>query len=312
MIIEQYQEGNAIYLISKGECLVEVSEDSSSFKTSMSSSSKKKKNTNEDKEKKILRPGYLFGEISIVYNCLTTATVKAKKYCNLGKLTKEKYKEIITMQPKIQDEIKTGIYEYDDKMLNFIKRSMKQVPYLQQLKSDDPILYDIIYMLDTRTVIKGAELQKAGANADELYFLQSGIIEVYTEFEKKEFVIERLFKGSIVNYRTFFMPQDGMVNLRFAAPSVLKVLSKEKMDQIAARNPGLNTIFTKYKLKIIKDQSAIPLDYVMTLPKKITDQLIKITRKKLLSGKQDIFQQRIEEAVAAHRREKGLEPSEEQ
>lgn len=125
MIIEQYQEGNAIYLISKGECLVEVSEDSSSFKTSMSSSSKKKKNTNEDKEKKVLRPGYLFGEISIVYNCLTTATVKAKKYCNLGKLTKEKYKEIITMHPKIQDEIKTGIYEYDDKMLNFIKKSMK-------------------------------------------------------------------------------------------------------------------------------------------------------------------------------------------
>lgn len=186
------------------------------------------------------------------------------------------------------------------------------MPYFSHLKSDDPILYDIIYMLDTRTVIKGAELQKAGANADELYFLQSGIIEVYTEFEKKEFVIERLFKGSIVNYRTFFMPSAGMVNLRFAAPSVLKVLSQDKMTQIVTKNRDLNTIFTKYKLKIIKETTSIPLDYVMTLPKKITDQLIKITRKKLLSGKQDVFQRRIEEAVAQHRREKGLEPSEEQ
>ena len=69
-----------------------------------------------------------------------------------------------------------------------------------------------------------------GADADELYFLQSGMIEVYTEFEKKEFVIERLFKGSIVNYRTFFMEERGTVSLRFAAPSVLKVLSKEKMN----------------------------------------------------------------------------------
>ena len=60
-----------------------------------------------------------------MYNCLTTADVLAKKYCNLGKLTKEKYKEVIVMQPKIQEEIKTGIYEYDDKMLNFIKSSMK-------------------------------------------------------------------------------------------------------------------------------------------------------------------------------------------
>ena len=56
------------------------------------------------------------------------------------------------------------------------------------------------------------------------------MIEVYTEFEKKEFVIERLFKGSIVNYRTFFMEERGTVSLRFAAPSVLKVLSKEKMN----------------------------------------------------------------------------------
>jgi CRP-like cAMP-binding protein len=129
VIIEQYSEGNAIYLISKGQCLVIVSEDSQ-FKGSVTSASKGKKADDEKKkEEKILRPGYLFGEISIVYNCLTTATVQAKKYCNLGKLTMERYREIITIQPKIQEEIKTGIYEYNDKMLNFIKRSMKQVPY---------------------------------------------------------------------------------------------------------------------------------------------------------------------------------------
>ena len=75
------------------------------------------------------------------------------------------------MQPKIQEEIKTGIYEYDDKMLNFIKSSMKQVPYFQHLNNDDPILYDIIYDLETQTKIKGEELQKVGADADELYFL---------------------------------------------------------------------------------------------------------------------------------------------
>jgi CRP-like cAMP-binding protein len=97
------------------------------------------------------------------------------------------------------------------------------------------------------------------------------MIEVYTEFEKKEFVIERLFKGSIVNYRTFFMEERGSVNLRFAAPSVLKVLSKEKMNMIIEKHPQLGTVFNKYKLKIIKDSKAIPLDYVMALPKKITD-----------------------------------------
>lgn len=97
------------------------------------------------------------------------------------------------------------------------------------------------------------------------------MIEVYTEFENKEFVIERLFKGSIINYRTFFMEERGSVNLRFAAPSVLKVLSKAKMSYIVEKHPSLGQIFNKYKLRIIKDQKAIPLDYVMALPKKITD-----------------------------------------
>ena len=35
----------------------------------------KKGEVEKKKEEKLLRPGYLFGEISIVYNCLTTATV---------------------------------------------------------------------------------------------------------------------------------------------------------------------------------------------------------------------------------------------
>lgn len=141
------------------------------------------------------------------------------------------------MQPKIQDEIKVGIYEYEDKMLKFIKRSMQQIPYFKHLADDDPILYDIIYLLETKTMIKGAELQRAGGDAEELYFLQSGLIEVYTEFEKKEFVIERLFKGSIINYRTFFMEERGSVSLRFANPSVLKVLSKDKMQTIVTKHP---------------------------------------------------------------------------
>ena len=79
-------------------------------------------------------------------------------------------------------------------------------------------------------------MQKAGADADELYFLESGIIEVYTVFEEREFVIERLFKGSIINYRTFFMEEKGAVNLRFGVASVLKALSKEKMDAICLKH----------------------------------------------------------------------------
>ena len=128
-------------------------------------------------------------------------------------------------------------------------------------------------------------MQRKGDDADELYFLQSGIIEVYTEFEHKEFVLERLFRGSIINYRTFFMEERGVAFLRFATASVLKALNKDKMEEICAKYPKqLGKTFGQYKLKFIKEQKSIPLDYVMVLPKKITKKIMHSTRKKLAQG----------------------------
>jgi len=76
LIIEQYNQGNAIYLISKGECRVIVSEDPKNNRSiPRIGKTNKKGETEKKKEEKVLRPGYLFGEISIVYNCQTTATV---------------------------------------------------------------------------------------------------------------------------------------------------------------------------------------------------------------------------------------------
>jgi CRP-like cAMP-binding protein len=46
---------------------------------------------------------------------------------------------------------------------------------------------------------------KPGDDATSLLFLQSGVIEVYTILEGQEFILERLFRGSVINYRTFFM-----------------------------------------------------------------------------------------------------------
>ena len=111
-----------MYLIAKGECQVTVGDENGQE----NNNSKKKK---KDKSKQ-LRPGSYFGEISLVYDCLTTAKVVATKYCTLAKLEKDKFKELTMQIPLLLEAINKGIYDYDDKMLRFIKRSMKSVPYL--------------------------------------------------------------------------------------------------------------------------------------------------------------------------------------
>ena len=48
-----------------------------------------------------------------------------------------------------------------------------------------------------------------------------GVIEIYTVTDKEnDFILEKLFRGSIVNYRTFYMPDDGKVYYRFGRDSI--------------------------------------------------------------------------------------------
>jgi CRP-like cAMP-binding protein len=52
---------------------------------------------------------------------------------------------------------------------------------------------------------KGFILFKPDDHADSVYFVEDGIVEFYTKFEGNEFILERLKRGSIINFRTFFM-----------------------------------------------------------------------------------------------------------
>lgn len=71
-------------------------------------------------------------------------------------------------------------------------------------------------------------MQKPGDNATALFFLQDGVIEIYTKTENgHEFVLEKLFRGSIINYRTFFLEEDGKVFYKFARNSILSKIEYE-------------------------------------------------------------------------------------
>ena len=74
---------------------------------------------------KVLRQGQLFGEISLIYKCLTTASVIAMQYCTIGRLEQKDFNEIVLQHPRILQKIKEGIFEYNDKDMRFIKLALK-------------------------------------------------------------------------------------------------------------------------------------------------------------------------------------------
>ena len=50
--------------------------------------------------------------------------------------------------------------------------------------------------------------------ADTLMFIEYGVAEVYTHFEGNEFIIDDLYSGSVLNYRSFLMEDLMHVNIR--------------------------------------------------------------------------------------------------
>lgn len=100
-------------------------------------------------------------------------------------------------------------------------------------------MHEILYSLKSNNYKTNEILQRPGDDATKLFFLQEGQIDIYTFFEEHEFVIEKLYKGSVINYRTFFMEEDGQVYFKFSKNSIVLELDYREMNNIAIKHPDL-------------------------------------------------------------------------
>lgn len=49
-----------------------------------------------------------------------------------------------------------------------------------------------------------------------MFYIEIGEVEIYTEFEGNEFIIERMFKGSFINVKQFLLEDINQVYIRCA------------------------------------------------------------------------------------------------
>ncbi len=80
----------------------------------------------------------------------------------------------------------------------------------------------------------------------EIYIIEQGIVDVIINISGREIVIERLFRGSVINYKNVFMQTSSSVVLRFAAESVIKTLSLNNLNEIRYTNKDLNKAIQKF------------------------------------------------------------------
>ncbi|CAI2377400.1 unnamed protein product [Moneuplotes crassus] len=264
-IITQNSKTRDMYYVANGVCCVTVT----------------------DYEKKVntvrhLLPGNHFGEIGMIYGTPRTASVFSKNYCTLAKMTVEVFNEVITDYPFLVTALKEHIYTvYDDPMTSFCFSTLERIPYFQGVGNE--AIYDAIYTLTKRFCKKGEIIQKVDEEATTMYILINGIVEIYTQFEGNNFVLERLWKGSVINYRTFWVKNDifltpmsqrktsaqeykSQVSIRCMTKSILLELKYNEMMTLVKSNEELEKKFLKFQKQFFLEKKSYPLDYVMNLP----------------------------------------------
>lgn len=119
----------------------------------------------------------------------------------------------------------------------------------------------------------GTVVLEQDSNADSLIFIEDGILEVYITLEGHEFILEKLHRGSVINFRAFFMQDTMYVNIRCQKYTKLLVLDQAKMNEIQNKYEGIsfsNKILS-YQNKILKKEQKFPLDYIMSIQSKVED-----------------------------------------
>lgn len=115
---------------------------------------------------------------------------------------------------------------------------------------------------------------REGDLVDSFIIVVSGIVQVYTEFEGNEFVIENLHSGSILNHRQIFMGAKMHVNLRSSNNARILTLSQQKIAKIMEEDEKFKNEMQLINNLLVSKGKQYPLDYILQIPPIMLDKRI--------------------------------------
>ena len=112
------------------------------------------------------------------------------------------------------------------------------------------MLYKFIFALNDRNFEKGQMVIKRYEQIESIIFVAKGVLEVFTEIDGIEFVLERLHPGSCLNYRSFFRQDIMEANVRCLENCKLFYLTQEIFDQVLIDSQKSKKNLEIFKMKL--------------------------------------------------------------
>jgi signal-transduction protein with cAMP-binding, CBS, and nucleotidyltransferase domain len=132
----------------------------------------------------------------------------------MATVSKQAFKDLMNEMPDLLLSLKRHIYRYEDPLKTYTSEMMIKLPYFDKNYMNKHIFHKILYCFQMKFYGKGDLVLKEDDEIDQIIFVVHGSLEIFTEFEGNDFIIETLKPGSILNYKTMFMDDTMKVQVR--------------------------------------------------------------------------------------------------
>ena len=202
----------------------------------------------------MLVSGDYFGEVSFLYNCRRTSTVKAEVYATLGQIDHNVMNEMLRDYKFFKDHLLNDVIKiYDDDLKLFLVASLRKIDYLSRVSED--ILVQLAYSCSGEIREKGSKLFDMDEEyeeqvTDELIIVFEGQIELYLMMDAgTEFSLEKLPAGSILNAHNMLAKRKHSTNARFTMNTTFYYLKYNKLVDVARQHPDFKKVLLMQKGK---------------------------------------------------------------
>ena len=203
----------------------------------------------QTKGEKNLKAGDFFGEISLLFGCRRTATVKAKQYCECACIKKQEFLQLIANHNIFKQYLTMNIMkEYDDELRLFLVNCLKKIDYLSEIGED--ILTHLSMHMISQQADKDSDLYTASnifkkTESIEMAIIFSGRLAITTNLENanNDVVIEYIEKGAILNAHNCLTEREHFATVKCLTAVTYYYLPVQIMAQLCTAYPKMRVAF---------------------------------------------------------------------
>lgn len=195
---------------------------------------------------KNLRPGDMFGEVSLLFGVRRTATVKAKQYSECAYLEHKEFDQLMNAYPTFkQFLLKNILNSYDDELRIFLVTCLKQIDYLA--KQPEEALVHLSMTMVAMLIEKDAYLYNADdcfvkQKTDKLVIIYSGKLVYQVRVDNKTDInLDFIEKGSILDAHNFLVSRPAAVSVKCLTSVVYYYLTYDMIKSLAGIYPELKS-----------------------------------------------------------------------